>query len=87
MNSKDFVDRPPESGFITAYDRAHFILYLSLLDADALGVSWQVVVAELFGLNPMTDPGRAARVHAAHLARAMWMTRIGYRELAGLPPR
>ena len=35
----------------------------------------------LFGICPATEPDRAQRVHASHLARAHWMTEHGYRQL------
>ena len=51
--------------------------------AAAVLVDARTRVEVLFGICPETDPERAARVHAAHLARAKWMTTSGYCELLG----
>lgn len=83
MTKEDFLDQPPGGAALTAYDRAHFKLYLRLLDADAEGADWQEVVEVLFGICAKAEPERAARVHASHLARAKWMTESGYSQLLG----
>ena len=80
-----FEDRPPDGLRVTAYDERHLATYIRLLDADAEGADWQEVVAVLFGLDADQEPERARAVHESHLARARWMTRIGYRYL--LEPR
>lgn len=82
-----FLDAPPDAPTITDYDRAHAAVYLRLLDADADGADWKDVVARLFGLDPLTVPERAQRVHAAHLARARWMSAHGYHGLLHRPDR
>lgn len=80
-----FEDRPPDGLRVTAYDERHLATYIRLLDADAEGADWQEVVAVLFGLDADQEPERARIVHDSHLARARWMTQIGYRYL--LEPR
>lgn len=80
-----FEDRPPDGLRVTAYDERHLATYIRLLDAEAEGADWQEVVAVLFGLDADQEPERARIVHDSHLARARWMTRIGYRYL--LEPR
>ncbi|MET2829784.1 DUF2285 domain-containing protein [Mesorhizobium shangrilense] len=77
-----FLDQPPDSPEITAYDRAHMKLYIRLLDAAADGADWQEAVSILFGITTALEPERARRVYDTHLARARWMTEHGYRELA-----
>jgi hypothetical protein len=79
--SPSFLDAPPDAPTVTDYDRAHAALYLRLLDAEASGADWKDVVAHLFGLDPLAGPERAQRIHAAHLARARWMSAQGYRDL------
>ena len=74
-------DVPPELPIITPYDEAHFADYLRLLDADADGADWREVVALIFDLDPALEPDRAERMHASHLARARWMTEVGYAHL------
>ncbi|MFD2249595.1 DNA -binding domain-containing protein [Pseudochelatococcus lubricantis] len=76
-----FLDEPPESETLTAYDRTHMKLYLRLLDAATDGADWREAVSILFGLDPEREPERARRVHDSHLARARWMTTHGYRLL------
>ena len=79
MTVMTFLDRPPESDRLTAYDESHLALYIRLLDAAAEGADWREAVQILFAL----DPDRARMVHDSHLARARWMTTTGYRELLG----
>ena len=76
-----FLDEPPVSQTLTAYDREHMALYLRLLDAARDGADWREAVQILFGLDPAGDPLRCRHVHDTHLARARWMTEHGYREL------
>ena len=80
---EEYLDEPPAGAALTVYDQAHLKLYLRLLDAEADGAAWQEVVKLLFGLDPVADPDRAAKIHAAHLARAKWMTESGFCELLG----
>jgi len=83
VTNAEYLDEPPLGAALTAYDQAHLKLYLRLLDAEADGAAWQEVVKLLFGLDPVADPDRAAKIHAAHLARAKWMTENGFCELLG----
>ena len=72
---------PPDGDVLTAYDRAHFVTYLRLLDADAMGVDWKETAHSVLSLNLAADVDAARRVYDAHLTRARWMTRAGYRQL------
>ena len=74
-------EAPPTSDHLTDYDRSHLKTYLRLLDAAAEDADWREVACIVLGLDPGTDPERARRIHAAHLDRAQWMTRVGYRDL------
>lgn len=85
--TRAFHDTPPDTPTVTDYDRSHAVLYLRLLDAEAAGADWKEVVALLFGLDPLTAPEHARRVHAAHLARARWMSAQGYQELLHRPDK
>jgi hypothetical protein len=80
-----FEDRPPDGLRVTSYDERHLATYIRLLDADADGADWREAVSIIFGLDPSLEPERAKTVHDSHLARARWMTTIGYRYL--LEPR
>lgn len=81
MSTLQFLDEPPTSLALTEYDRAHFKLYMRLLDAQADGADWQEAVRVLFGLDPKREPERARHVHDSHLERAHWMTEHGYQQL------
>ncbi len=81
MKQEKFQDEPPGGDKLTEYDRSHLVTYLRLLDAETEGADWQEVARIVFGLDPVHEPDRAKRVHAAHLARAHWMTENGYRDL------
>ena len=66
---------------VTAYDEAHFVTYLRLLDAEAAGADWREVARVVLHRDPDADPVTAQRCWEDHLARAQWMTRAGYRHL------
>ena len=76
-----FLDAPPISQTLTAYDREHMVLYLRLLDSSRDGADWREAVQILFGLDTAREPQRCRQVHDTHLARAQWMTEHGYRHL------
>ena len=74
-------EAPPASEHLTDYDRRHLTTYARLLDAAADEADWREVATVVLGLDPSAEPERCERVYAAHLERARWMTRIGYRDL------
>ena len=76
-----FNDIAPWSNEITPYDRGHFILYLRLHDATTSGAEFDEIMQVLFGIDADRETERARRVHDTHLARAEWMTEVGYRQL------
>ena len=78
------ADTAPEAETVTAYDRDHIKLYVRLLDADKAGASCEEVASVLLGIDAVSEPERARRIHASHLARARWMTEHGYRDLLTL---
>jgi hypothetical protein len=79
--SSEFLDQPPTDARLTDYDRAHLTTYLRLLDAESEGAPWEEVAKIIFGIDPKTDPSRAAAIYQSHLARAHWMTNNGFRDL------
>lgn len=85
MAKLTFADEPPQTARIGSYDERHLVTYIRLLDAEREGASWQEAVRVIFGIDPDVESERAQRVHASHLARAHWMTEVGYRHL--LEPR
>ena len=82
QQTPSFLDEPPISQTLTAYDREHMVLYLRLLDSSRDGADWREAVRILFGLDPELDPRRCRLIHDSHLARARWMSDRGYRNLA-----
>ncbi len=85
MTIPAFDDCPPDHPHVTPYDERHFRTYLRLLDAAEEGADWREVVQILFGLDAEREPERAHTVHDGHLARARWMSRVGYRDLLQPP--
>lgn len=73
----------PWSDTLTAYDEAHLVAYLRLLDAVAAGAVTEEMARIIFGIDPVKEPERARRTVASHLRRARWMTEHGYRRLLG----
>lgn len=83
MTKCEFQDRAPESAQLTAYDDRHLADYLRLLDAEADGTDWREAAALIFGIDVNAEPARAKSMHDSHLARARWMTEVGYAYLLG----
>jgi hypothetical protein len=75
------LDRAPTEDKLIDYDRLHLITYIRLLDADADGIPWEEASRSILHIDSETEPKRARRAHRSHLARAQWMTRVGYRHL------
>ncbi len=83
MRTCRFADMAPTDRAFTVYDEAHLVDYLRLLDADDEGADWREIAVVLFELDPVAEPQRARTMHASHLARARWMTEVGYVHLLG----
>ena len=79
--SPNIADAAPDEPFRTGYDEQHLVVYLRLLDADAEGADCREVVKVVLEIDPNKELQRARRVWESHLARAKWMTEIGYRQL------
>jgi hypothetical protein len=75
------LDQGPADDKLTDYDRLHLITYIRLLDADADGIPWKEASRSILHIDPDSEPKRAKRAHRSHLARAQWMTRVGYRQI------
>lgn len=83
MTTDQFAEHAPDEPHLTAYDERHLAAYLRLIDADNEGLDWRETTAAILGVNAATDPQRAKAMHDSHLARARWMTEIGYAHLLG----
>jgi predicted secreted protein len=86
MSTNQFADRAPEVRQLTAYDESHLTAYLRLLDADDDGADWRETTAAILGVDATAEPQRARTMHDTHLARARWMTEVGYAHLLGCQP-
>lgn len=75
------ADEAPVENRLTDYDRAHFAIYLRLLDAAEEGAPWEDVARIVLGVDPASQYDRAKKMHDSHLIRARWMTEHGYRKL------
>ena len=75
------ADLAPADPAVTSYDEEHIITYLRLLDADAEGADWRDVSRIVLHIDPDREPDQARRTFDSHLARAKWMTEVGYRHL------
>jgi hypothetical protein len=76
------ADEAPDEPVVTAYDRAHFVIYLRLLDAEIEGSDWDEVARIVLNIDPAREPARARRAWETHLARARWLTEH-YHEVRG----
>lgn len=83
MSIGRFEDRAPQVSQLTAYDESHLADYLRLLDAVDGGADWREVAAVLLGIDVAAEPQRAKSIYDSHLARAQWMTEVGYAHLLG----
>lgn len=77
----DVDDLAPMERDITLYDEAHFVTYLRLLDAETDGADWTEIARIVLHRDPATDLGRTKACWESHLARAQWMTKVGYRRI------
>ncbi len=83
MSTIQFEDRAPDVSQLTAYDESHLADYLRLLDAADEGADWRDTAAAILGVDAAAEPQRAKVMHDSHLARARWMTEVGYAHLLG----
>jgi hypothetical protein len=77
----DIADEAAWSEILTAYDQDHLAVYLRLLDAERDGADWREAARLLLRRDPALDPDGARLCWESHMARARWMTEIGYRLL------
>jgi hypothetical protein len=79
--SPPLTERAPRSANITAYDEAHFALYLRLLDAKSKAASEEEMLEIIRETAPRMGHDKALRVLRSHMKRAVWMSGEGYRGL------
>ena len=83
MVKMGFDECAPDSQQLTSYDEGHLADYLRLLDANADGTDWREAAGLIFGIDAAVEPDRAKTMHDTHLARARWITEVGYAHLLG----
>jgi hypothetical protein len=66
---------------MTAYDEAHFKLYVRLLDAVNAGAKDEDMCKILLEIDANHEPERAQKRLQSHLNRARWYTEEGFRHL------
>ena len=80
----DVADLAPSGPLLTDYDEEHAVTYMRMLDADVEGADWREVSRVVLQIDPERDPVRARRTFESHLARAKWMSSVGYRQNASI---
>lgn len=80
-NTSELADQPPWADELTAYDEAHFTLYMQILDAVAAKAAESDICAELLDIDPELEPTRAHARFESHLRRARWFLDGGARHL------
>ena len=78
-------DPPADAAGLTGHDLEYATLYIQILDGSAAGISWQTLARDVLKLDPVSDAELAKTIFDQFHARAIWMTRVGYRLLANLP--
>ena len=76
----DVADTAPSDSVLTVYDEEHIIMYLRMLDANAVGADWKEVSRIVLHLDPDREPDRARKAFESHLSRAKWMSGHGYKQ-------
>jgi len=78
----ELADQAPSEDALTAYDEAHFRLYMNLLNAQASNVPFAAICKEFLSVDADAEPERARRRLESHLSRARWFsTGDGFRHL------
>ena len=78
----ELTDQAPSEDALTAYDEAHFRLYMNLLNAQASDVPLAAICKEFLGIDAEKEPERARKRLESHLSRARWFsTGGGFRHL------
>ena len=72
---------PEDVPVLTDRDRAYASIYVQLLDATAAGADWQTVSRHVLKLDPNVDVETAKVIFDQFHARAIWMTKVGYKLL------
>jgi hypothetical protein len=71
----------PSGSVLNPYNEEHAITYMRILDADADGADCREVFRIVLNIDPERELDRARRAFDSHLARAKWVSSVGYRQL------
>lgn len=71
----------PWSDHVNDYDRAHFDIYLRVLDATNEGADEDEIIEIVLNLDPAKEAERGRKMLASHLKRARWMSKKGFWDL------
>jgi hypothetical protein len=78
----ELVDQAPSEDALTAYDEAHFRLYMNLLNAEASNVPHSTICRKFLEIDAEKESERARQRLESHLIRARWFsTGDGFRHL------
>jgi len=81
MAKPPLTDAPLWADALTAYDEAHFTLYMQILDAVAAKAAESDICIELLSIDASREPQRANERFESHLRRARWFLGDGARHL------
>jgi hypothetical protein len=74
---------PQDLPTLTQRDLDYSVLYMQILDAAKAGADWQIVARDVLALDPASEAAKS--IYDQFHARAIWMTKVGFRLLANLP--
>lgn len=77
----DVDDEAPTGTDVSPYDEQHYVTYLRLLDANRAGADWREVARIVLHRDPVAQEARSRRCWESHLARAQWLSKVGYRRI------
>jgi len=75
------MDEVPAEDALTPYDKAHFALYIALMNAVREGALMDEMCERLLHIDPFRDRERAHKCLESHLKRARWFAGDGFRHL------
>jgi hypothetical protein len=81
LDNPKVADLAPSGPDLTVYDEQHAVTYMRMLDADAESADWREVARIVLNIDPEQEPDRARRTFDSHLARAKWVSNVGYKQL------
>jgi Uncharacterized conserved protein (DUF2285) len=81
LDNPKVANLAPSGLDLTVYDEEQAVTYMRMLDADAEGADWREVARIVLNIDHEQEPERARRTFDSHLARAKWVSNVGYKQL------